>query len=197
MWLFLIVLQILQSKFRFWNPNSKCPQSALARKEAKPQPHGAVTQGLQSGFAVSMASFSSAQPSVLLLLAFITLSLVCHVGSAAGESLAGPGAEQWLGQQWGPQGEPQPLGTVLEIWVGFLQCKASQYRHPILSGPLASYMLPTPTPTLSPTGFFSLCCRRWGGAEMLQLETVTAGTIPVEQMQVACIHSYYLLSPFQ
>lgn len=88
-------------------------------------------------------------------------------------------------------------GAELEVWVGFLKCKASQHRHPTLSVPLASCMLPTPTPTLSPTGFFSLCCRSWGGAEMLQLEAVTAGTIPVEQMLAACIHYYYLLSPLQ
>lgn len=81
-----------------------------------------LSQGPQSGFAVSMVSFLSAQPSVLLLLTFIILSLVCHIGSAAGESLAEPGAEQWLGQQWGPQGKPQPprrragsLGGVSEV----------------------------------------------------------------------------------
>lgn len=91
------MLQILQSKFILR------PQSALARKEAKPQPHGAVTQGPQGGSGVSMALFPSAQPSVLLLLAFSTFSLVRHVDSAAGESLAEPGVEQWLGQQWVPK----------------------------------------------------------------------------------------------
>lgn len=183
--------------YRFCNPNSYQDHSSHWPGRKQSHSHMELSQGPQSGFAVSMVSFPSAQPSVLLLLTFIILSLVCHVGSAAGESLAEPGAEQWLGQQWGPQGEPQPPGAELEVWVGFLKCKASQHRHPTLSVPLASCMLPTPTPTLSPTGFFSLCCRSWGGAEMLQLEAVTAGTIPVEQMLAACIHYYYLLSPLQ
>lgn len=88
------------------------------------------------------------------------------------------------------------LTQTLKIWVGFLRDEASQHWCPVLWVTLDMHVLPPSSPACNGTRFFCSYCRIAEADEKLRcfnLDLVTAGMVPVQQMLADGIHYYYLL----